>query len=110
MKNFLTRRIYASRRNAEWFAMNQKRWFVYIVKCSDNTLYTGVTTDIDRRIHEHNHTKKGAKYTMSRRPVTLVACKVFRIKSNAFKVEYKVKQKKKHEKINFLTELKNESI
>lgn len=112
MKSFLARRIYATRRNAEWFLMNQnrKRWFVYIVKCSDGTLYTGVTTDIDRRLHEHNFTKKGAKYTMSRRPVALVACKLIKEKSDAFKLEYKVKQKKKSDKINFLMESKDESI
>jgi len=47
-------------------------WFVYIVRCSDNSLYTGITTDLDRRIDEHNHGKKAAAYTRSRRPVKLV--------------------------------------
>ncbi len=90
--------------------INKKRWFVYIVECSDGTLYTGVTTDIDRRIHEHNFTKKGAKYTASRRPVTLVACRLIASKSNAFKLEHKIKKKKKSEKINFLMEVKDESL
>jgi len=50
-------------------------WFVYIVQCSDKTLYTGVTTDVARRVGEHNGEKsslKGAKYTKMRRPVILV--------------------------------------
>ena len=47
-------------------------WFVYILSCCDNTLYTGITTDLERRIHEHNEGSKGAKYTRARRPVKLV--------------------------------------
>lgn len=47
-------------------------WHVYIVCCRDNSYYTGVTTDLMRRVDEHNSTKKGAKYTRSRRPVKLV--------------------------------------
>lgn len=52
--------------------MNQVNWYVYILRCEDGTLYTGVTSDIQRRIHEHNHTKRGARYTRGRRPVSLV--------------------------------------
>ena len=47
-------------------------WFIYIVRCADDTLYTGITTDLERRITEHNTDKKGAKYTRARRPVELV--------------------------------------
>lgn len=50
-------------------------WFVYMLKCSDGTLYTGVTTDVVRRVAEHNGEGakgKGAKYTKARRPVQLV--------------------------------------
>lgn len=49
-----------------------KLWYVYIAECSDKSLYTGITTDIDRRISEHNNSNKGAKYTKSRQPVELV--------------------------------------
>lgn len=52
----------------------ESNWFVYILRCADNTLYTGVTTDIKRRVKEHNGEGakgKGAKYTKPRRPVTL---------------------------------------
>jgi len=48
-----------------------KPWFIYVVRCSDNSLYTGITTDVMRRVKEHNTSKKGARYTRSRRPVTL---------------------------------------
>lgn len=48
-------------------------WYVYIVRCSDNSLYAGVTKDIKRRVIEHNtNNRLGARYTQSRRPVTLV--------------------------------------
>ena len=46
-------------------------WFIYIVKCSDKTLYTGITKNIEKRINEHNN-KKGAKYTKPRTPVSLI--------------------------------------
>ena len=46
-------------------------WYVYILRCSDNSFYTGITTDIDRRIRTHN-LGKGAAYTRSRRPVKLI--------------------------------------
>lgn len=49
-----------------------QNWMVYMVRCSDNTFYTGITTDLDRRINEHNGGRRGARYTRSRRPVELV--------------------------------------
>ena len=107
MRNFLSNRIKTSRRNAEWYLMkSSRRWFVYILECSDGTLYTGVTTDIERRLHEHNHTDKGAKYTRARRPVSLVACKIIADKSRAFKLEHKIKTLRKDKKIQYLTEIK----
>ena len=48
------------------------QWHVYIVRCSDDSLYTGITTDLVRRLNEHNTSPRGAVYTRSRRPVTLV--------------------------------------
>ncbi|MBP7216927.1 MAG: GIY-YIG nuclease family protein [Candidatus Omnitrophica bacterium] len=52
-------------------ARKRKPWFLYIVRCSDTSLYTGITTDITRRVKEHN-TKKGAFYTKNKTPVKLV--------------------------------------
>ncbi len=51
--------------------------YVYILRCSDSTLYTGWTTDLDRRLREHNSPDKGAKYTRTRQPVTLAYHEVF---------------------------------
>lgn len=48
------------------------RLVVYILRCADGSLYTGITTDLARRLDEHNQSTKGARYTRSRRPVTLV--------------------------------------
>lgn len=45
---------------------------IYILKCSDGTFYTGSTSNLNKRLHEHNHSSRGAKYTHARRPVTLV--------------------------------------
>ena len=80
-----------------------KSWFVYIVQCSDDTLYTGVTTDVDRRVLEHNNSNKGAKYTMFRRPVKLLWCTEYSSRSEAQAAEYKLKKlsrKKKLEIVN----------
>ena len=60
--------------------------YMYVVKCIDNTLYTGYTTDLVRRIKAHNN-KKGAKYTRVRVPVTLVYYEEFASKSDATKAE-----------------------
>jgi len=49
-----------------------KQWFVYILRCADNSLYTGITTDVARREKEHNNDKLGAKYTRARRPTFVV--------------------------------------
>ena len=73
-------------------------YYVYIVKCSDNSLYTGITTDINRRIHEHNETKKGAKYTKSRRPVSLVYSALVGNRSSAQKEECRIKKLSKIKK------------
>lgn len=72
---------------------------LYILRCSDKTLYTGVTVDVARRVREHNSSKKGAKYTRSRRPVKLVYAKKFRSRSMALKEEYHTKQLSRKEKL-----------
>ena len=81
-------------------------WYVYIVECKDRSLYTGITNDIARRVSEHN-SKRGAKYTRSRRPVKLVAHCLVKDKSTALRLEHKIKSLKKSEKIAYL--LKEES-
>ena len=73
-------------------------WFVYILKCVDHTLYTGVTTDLKRRLHEHNQLKSGAKYTRTRRPVTLVYCEIQPNRAEACKREFQLKQLSREQK------------
>ena len=68
-------------------------YYVYIVQCADATLYTGIATELERRIEEHNHSDKGAKYTRNRRPVTLVYHETFEDRSTASKREYEIKKK-----------------
>ncbi len=78
-------------------------YFVYIVKCSDNTLYTGITTELERRIEEHNDSDKGAKYTRLRRPVSLVYSEEYPDRSSASKREYEIKKKMSRvEKLNLI--------
>ncbi len=68
-------------------------YFVYMVKCADNTFYTGITTELERRIEEHNGSDKGAKYTRVRRPVSLVYSEEHPDRSSASKREYEIKKK-----------------
>ena len=68
-------------------------YFVYMVKCADNTLYTGIATELERRIEEHNGSDKGAKYTRVRRPVSLVYSEEYPDRSSASKREYEIKKK-----------------
>jgi putative endonuclease len=81
-----------------------KSWFVYILRCSDSTLYCGVTTDLDRRIGEHND-GTASKYTRARRPVTLVGFAQFPDRGTAQSAEHAVKKRPAEEKIRFLEEL-----
>lgn len=75
-------------------------YYVYILECFDKTLYTGITNNLEKRILAHNN-KKGAKYTRSRTPVTLL--KYFEVsdKSAALKMEYQIKQLPKDKKLQF---------
>jgi len=77
-------------------------YFVYILKCSDNTLYTGITTDIERRVEEHNSSPKGAKYTKLRRPVSLVYSEESEDRSSASKREYAIKKLSRVKKLELI--------
>lgn len=77
-------------------------YYLYILKCSDNTLYTGITTNLERRLKEHNGSKIGAKYTAARRPVKLVYHEEFFDRASASKREYLVKNLSRVEKIAFI--------
>ncbi|MCK4525029.1 MAG: GIY-YIG nuclease family protein [Candidatus Andersenbacteria bacterium] len=77
-------------------------YYLYILKCADRTLYTGIAVDLERRIKEHNSSELGAKYTRSRRPVKLVYSKKFRNRSTASKEELKIKSLSRKEKIEMI--------
>ena len=66
-------------------------WSVYLLECADNSLYCGVTTDLEARLVKHNQ-GTASRYTRSRRPVTLAAVRDKLEKSAAFKLEYQIKQ------------------
>jgi putative endonuclease len=71
--------------------------FVYMVECSNNTLYTGYTTNVEKRVATHN-AGKGAKYTHAHLPVILLACWSFSSKSEALRVEYAIKRLSREQK------------
>lgn len=77
--------------------------YTYILECKDQTLYTGYTTDIERRLKVHND-GKGAKYTKIRRPVKLVYHEEFDNKSEALKREYALKQLSRKQKLLLIKE------
>ncbi|WP_297440898.1 GIY-YIG nuclease family protein [Sulfurimonas sp.] len=83
-------------------------YFVYILECSDETLYTGITTDIQRRVQEHNKSQKGAKYTRLRRPVRLVYSERCKDRSSASKREYAIKKLKRVDKLGIIAKNKRE--
>jgi putative endonuclease len=78
-------------------------YFTYILRCVDDTLYTGITTDLMRRVDEHNaDDKKWAKYTKYRRPVELVYSEKYENRSDASKREYTIKEMTREEKIKLI--------
>ena len=77
-------------------------WHVYIIECSDGSLYTGITNDLDRRITAHND-GRGAKYTKSRRPVRLRYSEPAADRKNASRREYAIKSLRKAEKMRLIT-------
>jgi putative endonuclease len=78
------------------------QYIVYILECADTTLYTGITTDIEKRLKEHNESPKGAKYTRVRRPVKLVYTEVAEDRSAASKREYEIKKLTRAQKLKIL--------
>ena len=71
--------------------MIKKQWVVYLIRCSDESLYCGITNNLRNRLAAHN-SGKGAKYTRSRRPIELVGASFKMTKSDALKLEYRIKQ------------------
>ena len=84
----------------------KQHWLVYILKCSDGTLYTGITTDIKRRLDEHND-GSGSRYTRVRRPVTAVFTTEAENRSEASSLEIKIKKLSRKQKLLLI---KNQSM
>ena len=76
-------------------------WSVYILRCADSTLYTGATTDVVRRVKEHNH-KKGGACTMGRLPVKLIYQESYETQSQAFKREAQIKRWTRKKKLGLI--------
>ena len=75
------------------------RWWIYIVRCRDRSLYTGIALDVDRRIAEHERGDgRGAKYLRGRGPLELLLRRAVGSKSAALRIERRVKQLRKPEK------------
>ncbi len=81
------------------------KYFVYIVECADATLYIGYTTDLGKRIRAHNDSKTGAKYTKTRRPVTLKYSEECVSRGDALRREYALKQLTRPQKLALIGKL-----
>jgi putative endonuclease len=77
-------------------------YHLYILKCTDDTLYTGITTDLARRVKEHNSSTLGAKYTRTRRPVEMVYSKKFKDRSASTKAEAQIKKMSRKDKLKLI--------
>jgi len=82
--------------------MHDFDYYIYIVECSDGSFYTGITTDVERRVLEHNYSFKSAKYTRSRRPVKLVYSRLVGNRSAASKEEYRIKKMNRKQKLSII--------
>ena len=81
----------------------ETKWYLYILRCGDGTLYTGIATDVERRLEEHR-TGKGAKYTRGRTPLEVVYTEQCRDHSHALKREYAVKGLSRKAKLEMIVQ------
>lgn len=83
-------------------------WYVYILKCADDTLYTGITVDLQRRLEEHNGLNDlGARYTRSRRPVTLAYAEEATSRATAASREAAIKKLTRAQKLKLINETRH---
>ena len=78
------------------------KYYVYILQCSDRTLYIGTTNNLEKRLIAHNTSKYGARYTKIRRPVALVYSENCKTRSNALKREHALKKLTRNEKLKVI--------
>ena len=89
--------------------MPDNAWLVYLLECADGTLYCGITTNMERRLGQHNgQVPGGARYTQGRRPVRLIASRACACKGDALRLELAVKSRPRPQKLQFL--LDGESV
>lgn len=77
-------------------------WSVYVIRCADNSLYTGISTDVERRLRQHNEGQVGARYLRGRAPLELVFTQPVGDRSCASRVEYRLKKLSKEDKEHLL--------
>ena len=82
--------------------MKQSEWFVYMIQSEKGHLYTGITTDVERRFKEHSDSKKGAKFFRGKVPVEVVYTKKFKDRSSASKYEALIKKMSRARKIELI--------
>lgn len=80
----------------------KENWVVYILECSDKTLYTGITNNLEKRLEKHNTGSEGAKYTRARRPVKCVYQEEQQNRSEATRREMAIKKLRRVEKLNLI--------
>jgi putative endonuclease len=85
--------------------VSQPTWYVYIVQCRDNTLYTGISTNPETRVAEHNSGQNAAKYTRARRPVSLLYTEPAASRSAALKREIAIKRLSRQAKLALINEI-----
>jgi len=84
-------------------------WFIYMVRCADDSLYTGITTDLERRVQEHNDNKStGAKYTRARQPVKLVYAEQASNRGAATSREIEIKSLDRQNKLKLIAQFEPE--
>ena len=93
----------------ELTGMSEKNWVVYLVRCSDKSLYCGISNDLQRRLKAHN-SGKGAKYTRSRRPVELIDISPEMPKPEALKLEYRIKKMPADQKLSELNRMRHDLL
>lgn len=84
--------------------MHHMPHIVYMLECADGSLYTGCTNDMEKRLHAHNHTKTGAKYTSARRPVNVVFSETYATLAQGRKREAEIKRLTRQQKIELIVQ------
>ncbi len=87
----------------------EKNWYLYMLRCKDDTLYTGITDDVEKRLAAHR-LGKGAKYTRGRGPLELVYTCACESHSEALKLEYKIKHLTRQEKLELCERWKQNDL